>query len=195
MLFNKINRGVTSFCLYFKSSTVVTVWEWMGVGCPFYLYIWLILCSEDSGMNQSQIILFKSLRGKKNMYWNNSYKSHERYILKTIIGSKSTVGERIYRPCVLSSNQTPLFGFLLVFSGGDVVGVRIFYACSERLSRPKQINVVNTYLVSTLSLAHENTTSLVQGYDRVSRCSDGLGVSAAALVSILSLLSNITFGD
>lgn len=31
----------------------------MGVGCPFCLYIRLILCGEDSGINQSQITLFK----------------------------------------------------------------------------------------------------------------------------------------
>lgn len=103
------------------------------------------------------------------------------------------MSERISRPCAFSSNQTALLVFLFVFSGADSVGIKIFHSCPERLSKPKQINLVNSYLVSTLSLAHKNTSSLVQGYDRMSRWLVGAGVSAP--VSILSSLSNITFGD
>ena len=168
------------------------------------LYIRWILCSGDSDMNQSQIILFCLFGKTKHVLKQLSYKSCS--AIYKGCGRQTTKALRVRRISdhahfLLTRSHCfciSLFSLLERF-----LTLRIFHAYPERLSNLKQINSVNTYPVSALSLVCKNLTSLVSLYFYHKKMiewawnSDGLGGGhwTYIQVSILSSVSNATFGD
>lgn len=125
-------------------------------------YIRLTLCSGGSDMNQSQIILFCLLGKTKHALKRLSYKSCSAiYKGCRRQTAKALRVRRISDHAPFLLTRSRCFWFSLFSLLERFLTLRIFHAYPERLSNLKQINSVNTYPVSALSLAWKNLSSLV----------------------------------